>query len=115
MVCNALHQVHAVRVRHHDCGQQVSAPSQALLVSYSVSIIHSAFFGALQELQDRHSKESADMRAHYEGVTTSNLDTIQQLRKELADMTRKEAAASSSLAQVTAENRSLHEPLALVR
>ena len=55
------------------------------------------------------------MRAYYAGMTTSNLDTIQQLRKELADAMRKEAAASSSLAQVTAENRSLHEPLAQVR
>ena len=111
---NALHQVHAVRLCHHDCGQQVSAPSLALLASYSVCIIHSAFL-ASQELQDCHSTESADMRAYYEGVTTSNLDAIQQLRKELADLTRKEAAASSSLAQVTAENRSLHEPLAQVR
>ena len=114
MVRNALHQVHAVRVRHPNFSQQVSAPSQALLASYPVCITHSAFL-ASQELQDRHSKESADMRAYYEGVTTSNLDTIQQLRKELADMMRKEAAASSSLAQVTAENRGLHEPLTHVR
>ena len=111
MVRNALHQVHAVRVRHHNFSQQVSAPS---LASYSVCIIHNAFL-ASQELQDRHSEESAGIRAYHKGVTTSNLDTIQQLRKELADMTRKEAAASSSLAQVTAENRSLHEPLAQVR
>jgi hypothetical protein len=54
------------------------------------------------------------MRAYYEGVTTSNLDTMQQLRRELANMTQKESAASSALAQVTAENRSLHEPLAQV-
>jgi hypothetical protein len=86
------------------------APTLALLASHSVYIIHSAFL-ALQELQDRHSKECADMCAYYAGMTTSNLDTIQQLRKELADTMQKEAAASSSLAQVTAENRSLHEPL----
>lgn len=49
---------------------------------------------------------------YYEGVTTSNLDTIQQFRKELADITKKEASASKALVQITAENRSLHEPLA---
>lgn len=68
----------------------------------------------LQELQDQHTKESAELRAYYEGVTKGNLDSIQQLRKELAEMTKKEAAASHALAQVTAENRSLHEPLAQV-
>lgn len=66
----------------------------------------------LQELQDQHCKECADLRIYYKGVTTSNLDTIQQLRKELADMTKKEASASKALEQITAENRSLHEPLA---
>ena len=114
MVRSALHQVHAIHLRHHGCGQQVSAPSLALLASHSVCIIHS-FFLASQELQDHHSKECADMRAYYAGMTTSNLDTIQQLRKELADTMRKEAAASTSLAQVTAENRRLHEPLMQVR
>ena len=68
----------------------------------------------LQELQDQHSKESAELRAYYDGVTTSNLDSIQQLRKELAEMTRKEASASRALASVTAENRGLHAPLAQV-
>ena len=68
----------------------------------------------LQELQEQHSKESAQLRAYYDGITTRNLDSIQQLRKELAEMTRKEASASRALAHVTAENRGLHEPLAQV-
>ena len=69
----------------------------------------------LQELQDQHSKESAELQDYYEGITTSNLDAIQQLRKELAEVGKKEASASRALAQVTAENRALHGPLAQVR
>ena len=68
----------------------------------------------MQELQDQQAKELAGMKAHYDSVTTSNLDALQQLRAELVDLTRKEAAASRSLLQLTAQNKSLHEPLVQV-
>lgn len=68
----------------------------------------------MQELQDQQAKELADMKAHYDSVTTSSLDSLQQLRAELVDLTKKEAAASKSLVQLTAQNKSLHEPLAQV-
>ncbi len=66
-------------------------------------------------MQDQHSKESAELRDYYEGITTRNLDSIQQLRKELAEVAGKETSASRALSQATAENRALHEPLAQVQ
>ena len=69
----------------------------------------------MQELQDQQAKELADLKAHYDSVTTSDLDALQQLRAEVVDLTRKEAAASRSVLQLTAQNKSLHEPLAQVR
>ena len=68
----------------------------------------------MQELQDQQAAGLADMKVHYDDVTTSSLDALQQLRAELVDLTRKEAAASRSLLQLTAQNKSLHEPLAQV-
>ena len=63
----------------------------------------------------QHVTAFADMRAYYNGVTTTNLDTIKSLREEAAELKRRDAASAKLAAEIAAENKRLVEPLAQVR
>ncbi|BDA46585.1 Dynein regulatory complex subunit 4 [Coccomyxa sp. Obi] len=66
----------------------------------------------VQDLMQQHTKAFADMRAYYNGITSSNLDLIKSLKDEAVELRRRDVAAAKLVSQVTAENKRLVEPLA---
>lgn len=69
---------------------------------------------ALQNLMQQHTTAFADMRAYYNGVTSSNLDLIKSLKDKAVELRRRDVAAAKLVSQITAENKRLVEPLAQV-
>ncbi|KAL7748350.1 hypothetical protein RI367_006311 [Sorochytrium milnesiophthora] len=71
--------------------------------------------GQINALMKNHEKAFAEIKNYYNDITLNNLALINSLKEQVEEMKKKEERNEKYMADITAENKRLSEPLQLAR
>ncbi|CAM9572702.1 unnamed protein product [Chrysoparadoxa australica] len=69
----------------------------------------------IEQLMKAHEKAFAEIKNYYNDITHNNLDLIKSLKKEVAEMRKREQADEKLMYEIAQENKRMSEPLRKAR